>query len=123
MMEAACVLLINTHGQVLGVSRKNNTSQFGLPGGKVDPGETRKEAAIRECKEETGLDVWDLRPALSRDVEGIEATTFYARYDASQKIRPATGESGAVKWVTWVDLLRGPFGDYNKKLLEKLVAK
>lgn len=29
--------------------------QFALPGGKIDPGETPIEAAIRECEEELGL--------------------------------------------------------------------
>ena len=31
-----------------------------MPGGKIDPGETPEEAAIREFREETGCDVVDL---------------------------------------------------------------
>ena len=34
--------------------------KWALPGGKLEKGETAMEAAIRETKEETNLDVWDL---------------------------------------------------------------
>ncbi len=36
---------------------KNNLEYFVLPGGSVEEGESVEEAAIREAKEETGLDV------------------------------------------------------------------
>ena len=130
--EAACVLIYNEHGQILGVSRKHDPTAFGLPGGKVDPGETPLEAAIRECREETGIDVWGLEEAFRRLCEGetdYNATTFYAQYDPQQQISPrlvndkGEAETGKVKWVTWIELLRGPFGHYNRMLLDSEVAK
>ena len=43
-------------GRLLTV-RKAGSSRFMLPGGKIDPGESPREAAVREVMEEVGLDV------------------------------------------------------------------
>jgi ADP-ribose pyrophosphatase YjhB (NUDIX family) len=45
-----------TEGIVL-IKRKNPPHGWALPGGFVDYGETLEEAAVREAKEETSLDV------------------------------------------------------------------
>lgn len=47
--------------QVVAVSRKTNHNDFGLPGGKIDPGETPEEACAREVWEETGVKVIRMR--------------------------------------------------------------
>jgi ADP-ribose pyrophosphatase YjhB (NUDIX family) len=46
-------------GRLLLIRRLNNpgSGQWSLPGGRVEPGETDKEAVVRELSEETGLDV------------------------------------------------------------------
>ncbi|WP_107766416.1 NUDIX hydrolase [Nocardioides terrigena] len=46
-------------GHVLTV-RKRGTSRFMLPGGKLEPGESAYDAAVREIREEVGLVVDDL---------------------------------------------------------------
>lgn len=48
--------ILNDKGEIL-LQRRGDCNQWGLPGGTVELGETPQMAAIREVKEETGLDV------------------------------------------------------------------
>jgi len=43
------------------LQRRDDTGSWGLPGGAVDPGETVRDAVVREVREETGLEVEPLR--------------------------------------------------------------
>ena len=47
--------IVETPDGILVVSRDNRT--FFLPGGGAENGETRRDAAVRELREETGLEV------------------------------------------------------------------
>ena len=48
--------IFNEKGEVL-LQRRGDTDKWGFPGGAVELGETPQMTAIREVKEETGLDV------------------------------------------------------------------
>lgn len=60
---AAAAVVRNAGGQVLLVRRANppEAGCWSIPGGRVEPGETLKEAAARETFEETGIVVHILR--------------------------------------------------------------
>ena len=50
-------LIIELNEGIVLIKRKNPPEGWALPGGFVDYGETIESAALREAKEETGLDV------------------------------------------------------------------
>jgi 8-oxo-dGTP diphosphatase len=60
----AIVVILDNQDRVLLLRRAPGdywaAGQWGFPGGKLEPGETAKEAAIRETKEESNLVVTNL---------------------------------------------------------------
>ena len=50
------------NGKVLVQERVKSWTGISFPGGHVEPGESFIESAIREVKEETGLDITNLEP-------------------------------------------------------------
>ncbi len=56
-IRATCGVVVQDEaGRVLLMCRSGEGT-WGLPGGGVEPGETWEQAALRECREETGWDV------------------------------------------------------------------
>lgn len=122
MKFAVCLYHRRADGLILGVSRKNDPTKFGLPGGKVDPGEEPEQAIVREVAEETGLVVNDVRPVFIRVCEagkdGLSyvVTTFVGSISGNIH----TEETGVVQWVSEAELLSGPFGQYNAALFHAI---
>jgi 8-oxo-dGTP diphosphatase len=56
LVVAALVFICKDHSLLL-VKQNYGGQYWSLPGGVVEPGETIDQAAIREVKEETGLDI------------------------------------------------------------------
>ena len=108
-MKKAVAILLFDQGKILGVSRKDSHDDFGLPGGKLEPGESFEAAAKRETFEETGLHIYGLHKVFERMDDDFMVVTFAAQWTGKIK----TAEKGVVKWVTWDELQSGTFGKYN----------
>jgi ADP-ribose pyrophosphatase YjhB (NUDIX family) len=117
-MITAQVVLLNKEGLVLGVSRKNDHNDMGLAGGKMEIIDNNDPiaTAIRECKEETGLDVSNLRLIFAIHKNGNMGYTYLADYEGEIN----HNEPHLVKWVPFQLLINGSFGKYNKMVSESL---
>lgn len=117
---AVCVLL-EKDGLFLSVTRKNDHTDFGLPGGKLDFGETLIQCAKREVLEETGyeLDISPYNPFMKLDENGVFTITFKANFTTDNPIRHSVDEkeTGLVGFVNKEQLFASPFGAYNKAML------
>ena len=65
------IIIVNEDGKILVGKRKgSHAPYYSIPGGSLDLGETFEEGAIREVKEETGLDIKNSKViAVSNNVE------------------------------------------------------
>lgn len=118
-MKTAQVVLINEQGLILGVSRKDDHTNFGLAGGKMEECDNNDPmaTAIRECKEETGLDITNLRLVFAIHKSGNMGFTFLADYTGEIN----HNEPHVVRWVPFQLLINGSFGRYNKMVSESLI--
>lgn len=120
-INAVCVLIRDKDGLFLGVSRKTNHNDFGLPGGKVEPEDISDVDAIRrEVREETGLELTNIERKFTLpcvDKNGmIPCTLFTADYFGEIN----HNEPHVVKWVRPETILLGSFSEYNKEVFDRL---
>lgn len=102
--EAAGLILQAPDRSILLLRRSplvNNPGYWNLPGGRVDPGETPEQAAVRETFEEAGIQVFSVEPydvVVRRDKPHKQYHVFLAR---GQKVTPTlNAESDGWTWVS-----------------------
>ncbi len=94
-----------------------------FPGGKCHPGESPRECAVRECREETGLAVQPIEPLLMvrhQYEHGVVELHFWAcrlAADAS----PAAVLNG-FRWIPRAELPTMPFPEANAGVLKMLMV-
>jgi 8-oxo-dGTP diphosphatase len=92
------------------IERKNEPKGFAIPGGFVDEGEYIADAAIREAKEETGLDVEiiELFHVYSDPTRDSRKHTVSTVFIARASGVPTGGDDAARCLVCAPDALPGP---------------
>lgn len=108
--RSAVAALIVSQGRVLGVLRRNPPAAqtWSVPGGAQEVGERVEAALHREVREETGLDIEDVRlvdvgDVLAYDVEGrvrYHYLIVYYRAHVAGGDLCAGDDVGAVRWMT-----------------------
>ena len=103
-------ILLVKHGEKAG----HPTGIYGIPAGRIDQGETEKEAAVRELQEETGLETSeaDLKPlpydfgvtSVARKVGVLNCTWKVFVCQKFQGNISKGGEETIPEWVKIADL-------------------
>jgi FolB domain-containing protein len=122
-------LVFNDRGEMLLVRTPKWSELWGIPGGKINYGETALEALRRETKEETGLDLEDIRFVTVQDC--IESTEFYRKehflllnYVAQCKGKPVVHlnhEATAFQWANWEEAQKLALNGPTRRLIEHLM--
>jgi phosphoglycolate phosphatase-like HAD superfamily hydrolase/ADP-ribose pyrophosphatase YjhB (NUDIX family) len=104
-------LIFDEAGRMLLLRTNKWSDLWGIPGGKIEWGESSEQALIREIKEETALDVTDVRFVMVQDA--IHPPEFYrdahflllnytAIAPAGQTVK-LNSEAQDFRWVNWED--------------------
>jgi 8-oxo-dGTP pyrophosphatase MutT (NUDIX family) len=107
LIKAAGGLVLNENGELLVIKRNGF---WDLPKGKIEDGEGKKTAAIREVEEECGISDLDIESKIGKTYhtyqlrgESVFKTTYWYRmfYNGSESLVPQIEEGiTEVKWVS-----------------------
>jgi len=123
-------LIFNPAGEVLMVRTHKWSNLWGIPGGKIKWGETSETALARELKEETNLDIANIKFVLVQDC--IHSKEFYREAHfvllnytcecAGPLMVKLNSEAQEFRWVTPGEALNMPINTPTRRLLKAVVA-
>ncbi len=109
--RGAAAIIFDDEGRVLLVRWSRPPALYGLPGGRIEPGEEPHDAVVREVREETGLCARVTRIA---GVYGFDSTdredylVMYAFLCATTSGRAMVAAPAEISEVGWFDPRRLP---------------
>ena len=123
-------LIERSDGKVLLVRTHKWRDQLGVPGGKIEYGESQEAALIREIREETGLIARDVRFLLVQ--EAVDSAEFYkpahlillnytCRVDDTSKLL-LNDEAEGFLWVAPSEALRLDLSSFTRTLVKAFLA-
>lgn len=78
-------------------------------GGKIEPGETAKEAMVREFEEEVGIKTtkidWEYRLAMHAPTYSIQVFRGFGNLHAAQQMEEEKPTIGNVHWLTHIKIV------------------
>lgn len=122
------VFIFNLADELLLLQSHKWPGKYVVPGGHVELGETLEQAAIREAKEETGLDIYDLKFIMFQQF--IHDPAFWKRrhfifFDYACRTDSLevnlNEEAQEHVWVRLEAALNLPLDSYTRASIEKLV--
>jgi 8-oxo-dGTP diphosphatase len=117
------IAVVERQGQFLIGRRPEGVPLAGyweFPGGKVQPAETPQQAAARECREETGIDVLVGTPYPER-IQDYSHGTVRLLFFACQPQEPCGPPATPFRWVPRHELGAYRFPAGNQTLLQLLL--
>lgn len=124
------VFVFNPAGELLLLKSHKWPNMYVVPGGHVELGESIEQAVLRETKEETGLDVFDLEFIVFQ--EFIYDPSFWKPrhfifFDYACKTESTdvqlNDEAEEHIWVPLEAAVRLPLDSYTRVCIEKLVGR
>ncbi len=123
--EKSCGIVVFDEDKVLLVF--HNLGHYGIPKGHVEEGETEKETAIREVKEETNCDAkiipgfrevitYSPKPNVIKDV------VFFVGKALTKDLKPQEEETSDVFFINMIDAKKTITHDAEREVLEKAIA-
>lgn len=92
-----------------------------FPGGKVEAGESPEEAAVRECREETGVEV-EVVGEYPSHTQHYEHGVVHLRFFTCRPRDPAQAPREPFQWAPRTTLAAFEFPVGNRRLLDLLLS-